>query len=63
MVRVWEYPLAAGDLLVLMTDGISTRFDLADLAHLEPQPLADALVLRHHKEHDDASCLVARVAA
>jgi len=61
-VRVWEYPIAAGDLLVLMTDGISTRFDLADLANLEPQPLADALLRQHHKSHDDASCLVVRVA-
>lgn len=62
-VRVWEYPLATGDLLVLATDGISSRFDLSELAHLEPQALADAIVGQHHKSHDDASCLVARVGA
>jgi negative regulator of sigma-B (phosphoserine phosphatase) len=62
-VRVWEYELAAGDLLVLATDGISSRFDLSDLAHLAPQALADTLVAQHHKSHDDASCLVVRVGA
>jgi phosphoserine phosphatase RsbX len=62
-VRVWEYPLAEGDLLVLFSDGISSRFELADLAHLEPQALAEGLVAKHHKTHDDACCVVAKVTA
>jgi negative regulator of sigma-B (phosphoserine phosphatase) len=62
-VRVWEYPLAPGDLLVLMSDGLTSRFELAPLAHMRPQELAEALVARYHKGHDDASCVAARIAA
>lgn len=62
-VRVWEYGLAEGDLLVLMSDGISTRFGLETFAHLQPQALAEALLATHHKSHDDACCVVARVVA
>jgi hypothetical protein len=62
-VRLWEYPLAEGDLFALLSDGISTRFDLADLAHLAPQPLADALLAAYHKGHDDACCATARIAS
>ena len=60
-VRVWEYPLAEGDLFALMSDGISTRFNLDELAHLAPQPLADAILAAHHKVHDDACCVTARI--
>ena len=62
-VRVWEHPLAEGDLFVLTSDGLSTRFELRALAHLEPQAIADAIVRGYHKKHDDASCVVARVTA
>ena len=60
-VRIWEYPLAEGDLFALLSDGLSTRFDLADLAHLAPQPLADALLAAYHQGHDDACCATARI--
>ncbi len=40
-VRIWEYPIVEGDLFVLMSDGISTRFDLHELAHLAAQPRRD----------------------
>lgn len=62
-VRIWEYPIAEGDLFVLMSDGISTRFELKELAHLSPQSLADTLLARHHKSHDDACCAVVRIVA
>lgn len=62
-VRVWEYALAEGDLLVLFSDGISSRFELGDFAHLEPQALAEGLVAKQHKTHDDACCVVAKVVA
>ncbi len=61
-VRVWQHLLADGDLFALTSDGVSTRFDLQSLAHLSPQAIADALVAGFHKKHDDASCMVARVA-
>jgi hypothetical protein len=60
-VRVWEYPLAAADLIVLATDGISGRFDLGGFSGLAPQALAEAIVATHHKMHDDACCVVARM--
>lgn len=62
-IRVWEYPIAEGDLLVLVSDGISSRFELDPLAAMEPQALAEYLVARHHKAHDDASCMVAKLSA
>lgn len=62
-VRIWEYPIACGDLFVLMSDGISTRFELKELAHLTPQVVADTLLARHHKSHDDACCAVVRIVA
>jgi hypothetical protein len=60
-LRVWEHPLAAGDLFVLTSDGLSNDFDLRSLGHLAPQALAEAIVAGFHKRHDDASCVVARV--
>jgi negative regulator of sigma-B (phosphoserine phosphatase) len=60
-VRVWEYPLATEDLLVIVTDGISSRFELGAFSHLAPQALAETLVAKHHKAHDDACCVVARI--
>lgn len=61
-VRVWEYPLAEGDVLVLLTDGISGRFELDALAHLEPPALAEEVVRQHRKSHDDACCVAVKVA-
>ena len=62
-VRVWDNPLAEGDVLVLFSDGISSRFDLDALvlAHLAPQALAEALLAGYNKAHDDASCMVAKL--
>jgi phosphoserine phosphatase RsbX len=62
-LRVWEYPLTEGDLLVLLSDGISNRFELDALACLEPQALAEGLVAGHHKADDDACCVVTRIVA
>jgi hypothetical protein len=61
-VRTVAFALHPGDLVILRSDGISSRFDLADLAHLDAQPLAEALLARHGTAHDDASCLVLRYA-
>jgi negative regulator of sigma-B (phosphoserine phosphatase) len=60
-VRVWEYALAEKDLLVLLTDGVSSRFELGGFSHLDPQALAEAVVAKHHKTHDDACCVAVRV--
>lgn len=60
-VRAWDHTVAEGDLLVLFTDGISSRFDLGALAHLPPQVLADTLLAQQHKAHDDGCCVVAKI--
>ncbi|NUP08703.1 MAG: SpoIIE family protein phosphatase [Polyangiaceae bacterium] len=60
-VKVWDYTIAPGDLLVLTSDGVSSRFDLESLGHLTPQQVAEAIVTDHHKSHDDACALVARL--
>jgi hypothetical protein len=60
-IRVWEYPLTSGDVLVLGSDGISTRFELKELIRLDPQALADRILVSHHKVYDDGCCVVARV--
>jgi hypothetical protein len=54
--------LLPGGLLVLHTDGLSTRTTVEDLVLLRRHPLvvAHALLRRYGKEHDDALVLVAR---
>ena len=61
-VVVRRSELAPGDLLVMFTDGISSRFDLSKIkaAVQGPQELADYLLSNHAKEHDDAGCVVIR---
>jgi serine phosphatase RsbU (regulator of sigma subunit) len=53
--------LHAGDMVVLHTDGISTRLALAPYRGLEPRAIADAILSAYAKAHDDAACLVLRV--
>lgn len=55
-----SYRVFAGDLLVLYTDGISSRLSLDGLRELEPQAIADAIVRDHGKPRDDAACVVIR---
>lgn len=62
-VRVWDYPLAAGDIVALTSDGIKSRFDLAAFAHLTAEQIARDIVAQHHKSYDDACVLVARIEA
>jgi serine/threonine protein phosphatase PrpC len=60
--RELRYPLAAGDLLVVFTDGVSSRLDVATVAELssDPQAMADRILEIHGKGHDDATCVVIR---
>lgn len=54
--------IAAGDLLILHTDGISEKFDLSAYrdCFAEPARLAQRLLLDWGKAHDDAAVLVYR---
>lgn len=56
-VRAFRHDLAPGDLLVLSTDGLSSRLDLEGLTGA-PQAMAETLLSRFGKPSDDAGCVV-----
>jgi serine phosphatase RsbU (regulator of sigma subunit) len=58
---VSEERLASGDLLVMFTDGVSSRFELQAYAQLSAQAAADEIVAKHQKSHDDSLCVALRV--
>ena len=53
-------PVAAGDLLILATDGIHTAFEEGINASETPGQIADRILSGHFKGNDDALVLVAR---
>jgi serine/threonine protein phosphatase PrpC len=58
--------LGAGDVLLLTTDGIRDQVSLAEYPGLredDPAFAARRVVLRFGREHDDATCIVARMRA
>jgi negative regulator of sigma-B (phosphoserine phosphatase) len=63
-LQEFTYPYIPGDLFVLYTDGISSRFTLDDALGTEGaqdvQTLADAIAQNFGKENDDVTVLVAR---
>ena len=52
--------IASGDLLVFATDGIAARFEESVVRSDSPQQIADEIMKRHFKGHDDALVLVVR---
>jgi phosphoserine phosphatase RsbX len=56
--RAQSLDFASGDLLVMHTDGVRSRFDLAELRSLPPDEFARAVVAAHGKTTDDAACAV-----
>jgi serine phosphatase RsbU (regulator of sigma subunit) len=61
--RPVSFQLNPGDVLVLHSDGITSRLALADYPALlseDPQVAARELVRRFGRSHDDAACIVAR---
>jgi serine/threonine protein phosphatase PrpC len=61
-VQPFECELNPGDLLAMVSDGISSRLDLRPLKDLSVQEIADTLMKTHGKDHDDATCIVIRLA-
>jgi len=60
-VTVYEYATFPGDTVALMTDGVSTRFELCDLdLRQSAQVLAETILSRFGKHTDDATCVVMR---
>jgi phosphoserine phosphatase RsbX len=59
-LHVASYPIARGDMIMMVTDGIDGRVHIGASSHWHPQELADYIVARHSKETDDALALVVR---
>ncbi len=53
-----SFPLHPGDLLVLFTDGVSSRMALERYRHRDPQAAAEGILQDWAKDHDDATCVV-----
>jgi anti-sigma regulatory factor (Ser/Thr protein kinase) len=60
MVRAQVFPFGQGDLLVMHSDGIRSRFDLKLVRALPVQAAADAVVRSYAKGSDDAACAIVR---
>jgi negative regulator of sigma-B (phosphoserine phosphatase) len=61
--RIATCEIKAGARLALLSDGISLRFRLEDLRHLEPEAVCELVMLRHRRQEDDATVLVADLRA
>jgi len=57
--------LEAGDVLLMYTDGVKDRFELADYRHVisdTTRSIARNVVEMFGKDHDDAACIAVRIA-
>ncbi len=61
--RVGSCVVPHGARLALLSDGISTRFRLAEYRQLETAPTCQEIMSRYRRKEDDASVLVADVRA
>ena len=62
--REEDIPLDPGDVIVLHTDGLSSRFgpdDYPGLMRDDPEQTVRRLIERFGKAHDDAACVVAKI--
>ncbi|HTE61923.1 MAG TPA: SpoIIE family protein phosphatase [Solirubrobacteraceae bacterium] len=59
-IRVTSTPLLAGDVIVLATDGIDSRFAQAIVAGASAQQIAERILAEHGKRSDDALVVVVR---
>jgi negative regulator of sigma-B (phosphoserine phosphatase) len=59
--RVCGSELRPGARLALASDGISTRFRLAEFERMRPMDACKAILARHRKTEDDATILIADV--
>jgi negative regulator of sigma-B (phosphoserine phosphatase) len=59
-IRVTGTDLDEGDVMVLATDGIDSRFAEAITARASAQAIADRILAEHAKERDDALVVVVR---
>ncbi len=57
--RVCQGELRAGSRLALLSDGVSTRFRLDELRHLDATETCKTVMDRHRRKDDDATVLIA----
>jgi anti-sigma regulatory factor (Ser/Thr protein kinase) len=63
-IRQFDYPIGGEALVILYSDGISTRWrfsDYPDLARQHPALIAGVLLRDHKRGHDDATVVAMRV--
>ncbi|MGB1274470.1 MAG: SpoIIE family protein phosphatase [Nannocystaceae bacterium] len=53
-----DFLMVPGDLLIMHTDGISSRFDIMRLYRKSADAILKTLLAEHAKSHDDAGCVV-----
>lgn len=53
----FSYELTPSDIMVFFTDGISSRFRLANYRHLDLEEMAQTILQDHKKDHDDRTCI------
>lgn len=59
-LRIQALAIVPGDVVVLATDGIGSKFAELSPVGRDPQPVADEILARYGKTNDDALVLVAR---
>lgn len=59
-VRPSTHSFQLGDLLVMHTDGVKSRFDVDSVRLLSPRAAVQQILTSYGKGHDDSACVVAR---
>lgn len=57
-LRQFDYKVTGGDLIVITSDGISSRFELTQLGRAKPREIAETILEEFGRDDDDATCLV-----
>lgn len=60
-VRVQRFDLQPGDVIVMYSDGLRSRFEAMPAFELDARSAAAEIVASHARGWDDASCIVVRV--
>jgi phosphoserine phosphatase RsbX len=60
-LMTFRYAIHRGDLLILHSDGISSRFHIEMLQNLSVQEIADSILNNFHNNRDDGTCIVLQV--
>jgi phosphoserine phosphatase RsbX len=53
-----RFSLHGGDIFILHSDGVSSRFEAGAYRGMDPSVAVRRLLAAHAKDHDDASCII-----